>query len=114
MKRCEVVILALMFTLGIATIAVAQDAEQRALRSRVEERFDVVPLTDGIALTPKTRTRDVRLIEVSRGVISINGTPVTGSELTDRLGSDAQTIVRLSYLTADQRRELFGGPGAKA
>jgi hypothetical protein len=112
--RCAVAILAFVLTLGIATVALPQDAEQRALRSRVEERYDVVPLTDGIALTPKSRTGNVRIIEISQGVISMNGTPVSGRELNDRLGNDAQMMMRLSYLTADQRRELFGGPGAKA
>jgi hypothetical protein len=114
MKRSAIAILALVLTVVPATVASPQDAEQRALRSRVEGRYDIVPLTDGIALTPKNRTRDVRLIEISQGVISINGTPVSGRELRERLGEDAENVLRLSYLTTEQRRELFGGPGAKA
>jgi hypothetical protein len=114
MRRCAIAVLTLVLALGSATTALPQNAEQRALRSQVEERYDIVPLSDGIALTPKNRMRDVRLIEISEGVISINGTPVSGRELNERLGSDAQTIVRVSYLTPEQRRELFGGPGAKA
>lgn len=114
MKRCAMAVLTLVLALGSATAALPQNAEQRALRSQVEERYDIVPLSDGIALTPKNRMRDVRLIEISEGVISINGTPVSGRELNERLGNDAQMIVRVSYLTLEQRRELFGGPGAKA
>ena len=114
MKRSVVPVLAFLLTFGIATAASPQDAEQRALRSQVEQRYDVVPLTNGVALTPKERTRDVRLIEISQGVISINGTPVSGRELRERLNGDADTILRISYLTVEQRRELFGGPGAKA
>ena len=114
MKRCVVSVVTFVLTLGIAHVALPQDAEQRSLRSQVEQRFDVVPLTNGVALTPKERTRDVRLIEISQGIISINGTPVSGRELRERLNGDADMILRISYLTVDQRRELFGGPGAKA
>ena len=115
MKRWTTVFLAAVMTLAVHS-AVAQTTadDQRALRARIEERYDIVPLTNGIALTPKSRQRDVRLIEISDGVIAINGAPVSGGELKDRLGNDAESILRLSYLPADERRELFGGPGAKA
>lgn len=114
MRRWAIAVPALVLALGTAHVASPQPAERDDLRSRVEERYNVVPLADGIALTPKTRTRDVRLIEISQGVITINGTPVSGRELRDRLGDDAAFILPLSYLTDDQRRELFGGPGATA
>lgn len=84
--------------------------ESAALRGRIEARYDVVPLTDGIALRPKARTGDLRLIEISEGIIAINGVPVTGRELRERAGSDADTILRLSYLSSDQRRALFADP----
>lgn len=110
MRRLTAVLLTLL-ALGSATL-VAQtrqdDDQQRALRSRIEQRFDVVPLTDGVALRPKSPIRDVRLIEIaSDGAISINGSPVTGSELRERLGADAEPVLRVSYLDADARRALF-------
>ena len=114
MKRCAIAVLTLVLALATANVASPQQAERDDLRSRVEDRYNVVPLADGIALTPKNRTRDVRLIEISQGIITINGTPVSGRELKDRLGDDAEIILPLSYLTTEQRRELFGGPGAKA
>jgi hypothetical protein len=114
MRRSSIAILAVFLTVVPVTVVSAQDAEQSALRSRVEEKYDVVPLTDGIALTPKNRMGQVRLIEISQGLISINGTPLSGRELSKWVGDDAQMILRLSYLTTEQRRELFGGPGAKA
>ena len=110
MKRWMTVIAGLMVALaGVALVAqeTPLDEQQRALRSRVEARFDVVPITDGIALTPKTRMGDVRLIEVSDRGIAINGTAVTGSELRERAGSDADSILRLSYLDSAARRALF-------
>ncbi|MGB2717764.1 MAG: hypothetical protein WBC51_26505, partial [Vicinamibacterales bacterium] len=113
MKRCAIAVLTLVLALATANVASPQQAERDDLRSRVEDRYNVVPLADGIALTPKNRTRDVRLIEISQGIITINGTPVSGRELKDRLGDDAEIILPLSYLTTEQRGELFGGPGAK-
>jgi hypothetical protein len=115
MKRWTTVLLALVMTLTVIPAAAQlTEEDQRALRSRIEDRYNIVPLEAGIALTPKTRVRDVRLIEISEGVIAINGVPVSGQELRERVGDDASAIVRLSYLSADQRRELFGGPGATA
>jgi hypothetical protein len=48
----------------------------------------------------------VRLIEVS-DTIALNGTVVTGRELRERLGADADAILRLSYLDSAERRALF-------
>jgi hypothetical protein len=91
-----------------ATLAAQQltERERTALRAQLEEHYDIVPLTDGVALTPKTRSGDVRLIEVS-DTIAINGTVVTGRELRERVGADADAILRLSYLDAAARRALF-------
>ena len=72
-------IASIVLVLAATAAAVAQQptaSEQQALRARLEERYDVVPLSDGIALTPKTRRGDVRLIEVS-DTIAINGTIVS-------------------------------------
>jgi hypothetical protein len=94
---------------ALAVAAAAQapaTADQQALRARIEAAFDVVPLTDGLALRPKTRRGDVRLIEIT-DTIAINGTPVTGRELRERLGGDADGVLQLSYLEPDARRGLF-------
>ena len=110
MKRWMTVIAGLMVALAGVTLAARQgppDEQLRALRSRIEARFDVVPITDGIALTPRSRMGDVRLIEISDRGIAINGAAVTGSELRERVGSDADAILRLSYLDSAGRRSLF-------
>jgi hypothetical protein len=86
--------------------------EQQALRASIAERYDVVPLVDGLVLRPKSRTGDVRLIEIS-DTIAVNGMPVTGRELRERVGADADAILRLSYLDADARREVFADPGVE-
>lgn len=110
MKRWMTLIAGLMVALAGVTLAARQgppDEQMRALRSRIEARFDVVPITDGIALTPKSRMGDVRMIEISDRGIAINGSAVTGSELRERVGSDADGILRLSYLDSAGRRSLF-------
>jgi hypothetical protein len=91
----------------VSAMAQGAPAEHRELLSRIEQHYEVVPSSNAISLVPKSGDRDVRLVHISQGVIAINGTTVTGKELRDRLGADADLIVRLSYLTADERRNLF-------
>jgi hypothetical protein len=80
--------------------------ERRALREQLERKYDLVPLTDGgVGLRPKARG-DVRFVEITAGTIVLNGAVVTGRELRDRLGADADAVLRLSYLTADELREI--------
>ena len=100
--------------IAVATVhAAAQQVpadERPALRARIEQRYDVVPLSSGVALRPKSSRGDVRLIEIS-DTIAINGVPVSGRELRERVGGDANAVLRLSYLDAKALRELFA-PGA--
>lgn len=103
----SVLIAAAALTAGVS--AQPDTDEQRALRSRLEQRYDIVPLAEGIGLTPKARQSDVRLIEIS-DVIAVNGSVVTGRELRERVGSDADDILRVSYLDAAARRALFARP----
>ena len=95
--------------LGGTAAAQESSADQReALRSRITERFDIVPLTNAVALRPKKPFRDVRLVEIAAdGSVSINGQPVTGREIRDRLGAEADAVIRLSQMDAETRRGLF-------
>jgi hypothetical protein len=93
-----------------AAAAVSQRAgEVRSLdvlRDRLEERYDVVPLSRGIALRSKGR-RTPMLIEImTDGEIAIDGEPMSGRELRARLGEDAELVLQVSYLDADERRAL--------
>jgi len=91
-----------------ASPAAAQStAERQALASQIEQRFEVFPTQGGVVLRPKSRTRDVRAIELNGGSIAIDGEPVTGAELRRRLDGDADVILRLSYLDAPDQRALF-------
>ena len=91
----------------------ASNDDQQALRTRIEQRYDVVPLSGGVALTPKSPRGDVRLIEIS-DTIAINGVQVSGRELRERLGADADTVLRLSYLDRDDLRRLFARQAPEA
>jgi hypothetical protein len=79
-----------------------------ALRTRVEQRFEVLPLRQGLALRPRDTTRRVRSVEIAAGTIAIDGAPATGAELRDKLGADADLILQLSYLGDAERDALFG------
>lgn len=107
MRRVLIVVVALVMASAAGAAARQTPAEdQQALRERIEARFEVVPLDTGVMLHPKTRTGDVRLIEIT-DVIAINGVAVSGQELRAKLGSTAEDILRLSYLSPEARRDLF-------
>jgi hypothetical protein len=110
MKRMAAILIVFV-TAGLQIAAAGTQPstdDQRALRARLQERFDFVPLTDGVGLRPKASTGDVRLVEVSDRAILVNGSPVTGRELRDRLGADADAVLQLSYLSPAARRALVG------
>ncbi len=92
----------------VASAQSVSAAQQDALRQQIERRFDVLPLRNGLALRPKRDNRRVRSIELADGTIAIDGAPATGAELRDKLGADADLVLRLSYLDADARQRLFG------
>jgi hypothetical protein len=110
MKTFPTLVMALLLlaTAGAGAAQLTPD-EREALRSRLERRFDILPLTDAIGLRPKQRIGDVRLIEIG-DTISVNGETVTGRELRGLLGADADAVLRLTYLDADARRAFAATP----
>lgn len=94
------------------TMAQAQDATLAALRAQIESRYQVQPLADGILLLPQYGNDQVQNITLSDDGIAVNGQSVTGAELRTLVAEDADAILRLSYLDADDRRILFGIGGA--
>jgi hypothetical protein len=102
--------LATVSTLGDRVEAQPASEQQQALRRSIERRFDVLHLRSGVVLQPKAGNRRVRTIEISDDGVALDGTPATGSELRQKLGSDADLILQLSYLAPDVRQRLFGAP----
>jgi len=95
-------------------IALAQNVpdQQQTLRREIERRFEVLPLRSSVVLTPKGGNRRVRSIELTENAINVDGAPATGGELREKLGADADLVLKLSYLEASARRTLFATPGA--
>jgi hypothetical protein len=83
--------------------------EQARLKQAIEARFRVLPVQKGILLVPRVSRPGVGSIELSDGTIAVNGTLVTGAELKQRLGSDADLVAELSYLGQAAREALFFG-----
>lgn len=101
------VALAMVITavLGLA-VSARQSEDVAGLRDRLRVRFDLLTLQDGVALVPRQPDRDIRIIQVRNGSVSVNGIELTGGELRSRLGADADLVLRVSYLDAAGLRTL--------
>jgi hypothetical protein len=87
-------------------------AAERRVRDAVLARFRVLPVQDGIVLVPLGRYEGVDNIELRAGTIAINGKAVTGGEVRQRLGRDADPVLELSYLDLPLQQRLLLPPGA--
>src|SRR5688572_19091126 len=94
------------------TLAQAQTASLAALRAQIENRYQVQEVPGGILLLPQYGNVQVQNITITDDGIAVNGQAVTGPELRAMVAEDADAIVRLTYLAADDRRILFGIGGA--
>ena len=92
----------------LAVLAGSAQGDANSVRGRLEKRFQILPIANGVVLMPRFKT-DVRSIEVSDSAIAIDGTPVSGAELRKRLGEDADAILQLTYLDPKTRRSLADG-----
>ena len=84
----------------IAPVAAQEVAAvDAALKSRVESRFRVLQVRDGLVLTPRREVRGLQSIEIRDGLIAVDGTPTTGAQLRERLGADADLVLQVWYLS---------------
>jgi hypothetical protein len=106
----------LMLALSMPAAVTAQgQGGNDSLRRDIERRFEVLPLRgDALALRPKSDMSGIRSIELTDGTIAIDGDPVTGGELREKLGSAADAVIRLSYLDPAARRVLLGLAGSSS
>ena len=112
----------LMTAAGAVAVAVPQVASASGVQPQIERaadlaeavrgRFDVTTLSDGVRLFPLAPVEGVGVVELSGGVVAVDGRPVSGQELRDVLGEDADLLLRLSYLGAAERAALFSEPEA--
>ena len=64
----------------LAVIAASAQGDVDELRASLEKRFEIVPIANGVVLTPRFRT-SIKSVELSDSTIAIDGAPVTGREL---------------------------------
>ena len=100
------ILFALSALSGDSAFAQSTAEQQNELKAQIERRFDVVPLRGSVLLKPKDE-RGYRSIDLTDAAIAIDGATATGPELRDKLGDDADLVLRLSYLEPEARRRLF-------
>src|SRR5206468_6283005 len=69
--------------------------ERGDLRRTIEARYQVLPVSGGVLLTPRQAKAGVRTVEVTGGRIAVNGETVTARTVRDWLGADADPVLRL-------------------
>lgn len=82
-------------------------AEERALAAAVRERFEVDLRSAGLALSSIDEAGNTRVITLGDGVVAVDGVPVSGLELREAFGADADLVLRVTYLGEAARRALF-------
>ena len=92
----------------------AQTPSPSDLGTQLRARYDVVALQRGVALVPRDAPSTIRMIQVVEGVVTIDGEALTGQQLRERLGADADLVFQVTYLTQQQQRELSGAAPASA
>ena len=103
--------LVLVSVLGVQSVGYGQSPVTAPdLKTRLHERFDVVPLQQGVALVPLQASSTMRMIQIVNGVVTVDGESLTGQQLRDRLGADADLVLQTSYLDVQRQRELAGAP----
>ncbi len=86
------------------------NAVEQKTRDAVLARYRALSIQNGIVLVPLSRVDGVESIEIRGGTIAINGRAVTGTEVRERLGRDAEPVLQLSYFdSATQQRMLLPG-----
>src|SRR5262245_45169001 len=119
MKRTAIIHMFALLTMVVAggdELGAQRDQpDSSTLRTRIERRFEVLQIRDGVVLKPRDGSRGVQSIEVTNDLVAIDGQPATGPELRDKLGEDDANLVRqFSYLTREQQRNLFSSTSTTA
>lgn len=105
----------LVLAFGLSGIALAQPpadapaaAGRQQLRQTIERRYEVLPIRNGVVLTPRQERLGVQTIEVSGDTIAVNGERVSEGVVRAWLAEDADLILRLQRLPSQERQALFG------
>jgi len=93
-------------------VPAAPDAQ--GLREAINQKYEVLAVSNGVVLKPRTEELGVRTIEVSGDTIAVNGERVSEGVLRAWLSDQAEPIVRLHRLRPAERQSLFGLKAAPA
>lgn len=74
------------------------EQEITALRAAAEASYEVIPVRDGLVLKPRHEMPGVRSIEITDVTVAVDGEPLDEAALRQRLGGDADLVLRLSKL----------------
>jgi len=105
-RECKWILALILILAEIPLFGQSQNLSMDELRTRIEQRYTVLPIQNGIVLSPKNRN-GIASVEISGNTVAVNGAEVTGAELRTRLGDDAELILQLSYLMPSDRQRLF-------
>ncbi len=107
-----VLVFCLLLAAALVTPLGAQEASPSPgqLSGRLQERFQVLALDDGVALVPRRAISGVRVIELKGSSILVNGARVSPEVLRAWLDDDALPILELSSLDTRARRRALGLP----
>jgi len=81
-----------------AVSAAAPSADLTRMRRALEEQWRIVPVEDGILLVPRRPGKPYKGVELRSDRIAIDGVRVSGMELRERLGRDADAVLAVTYL----------------
>lgn len=114
--RAKTIGLALLVSSVLGGVVIAQGGRMPPdeLKRQAERRFEVVVVRDGLVLRRNPPGGGPRTVEVIGGQIVVDGAPATGAEVREKLRSDADLVLQLSYLTAEEQRSLFSESGQSA
>ncbi len=109
--ECKWMLALVLILAEIPLFGQSQNLSMDELRTRIEQRYTVLPIQNGIVLSPKNRD-GIASVEISGNTVAVNAAEVTGAELRTRLGDDAELILQLSYLMPSERQRLFTVAGS--
>jgi cytoskeletal protein CcmA (bactofilin family) len=82
--------------------------DTQGLRAAIAQKYEVLAVSNGVVLKPRTEELGVRTVEVSGDTIAVNGERVSEGVLRAWLGEQAEPILGLHRLRPAERQSLFG------
>lgn len=95
----------LVWAVAAAPLAVADEPAEE-LQASLEERFELLPLRDGLMLRPRGPEAGWRSLEVRGSSLALDGAEIALEDLGEALGDDSRRVEPLLELTPREQRNL--------